>query len=443
MTKNQHSQLSGSDRQLLERRSRALGPGYSLFYRRPAHLVRGESVWLFDTEGRRYLDCYNNVASVGHCHPQVVDALCRQAATLNTHTRYLHENVVRYAERLTATLPDDLSVCMLVCTGTEANDLAFRLARAFTGNDGAIVAENAYHGNSMVVTELSTIEYPAAERPDYLEAVEAPDGFRGSARYTDTRWGERYAAQVDAAIDRLALRGQRPAMLMFDGIFDCNGVLPMPEGYLQRVYAKVRAAGGLCVADEVQSGLCRLGDNTWGFEDSAVVPDIVTMGKPLGDGHPLAAVVTTPAIAAAFASKYSYFNTFGGNPVSAAVGLAVLDVIDRERVLDNVHGTGSHLHAKLHALADRFPLIGDVRGKGLFWGLELIRDRETLEPADTEAAAVRDHMREHGVLVGTSGPGDNVIKIRPPLVFQPQHAALLLDGLEQALLAQASAASES
>ncbi|HLF30943.1 MAG TPA: aminotransferase class III-fold pyridoxal phosphate-dependent enzyme [Xanthomonadales bacterium] len=418
------------DAELLRRRESALGPAYRLFYDKPVHLVRGQGVWLFDADGKRYLDCYNNVASVGHCHPHVVKALSEQAATLNTHTRYLHENVVRYAERLGATLPGDLQVCMFVCTGTEANDLAFRIARTVTGNDGAIVMEDAYHGNSMVVTELSTAEYPAAERPDYLVAVAAPDTFRGPFRQGDPGVSGKYAGLVDGAIAELARRGRKPAMFLCDGIFDSNGVLTAPGGYLREVYGKVRAAGGLCIADEVQSGLCRLGDHLWGFEDSGVVPDIVTMGKPIGDGHPLAAVVTTTAIAQAFSRKFHYFNTFGGNPVSTAVGLAVLDVIERENILQNVHDVGAYLAKGLRALAAQWPLVGDVRGKGLFYGLELVRDRATLEPAAEEAGHISDRLRGLGVLAGVSGPLHNVIKIRPPLVFEREHADLLLSGLD-------------
>jgi len=422
--------------QLLRRRADAMGPAYHLFYHRPINLVRGEGVWLFDNAGRAYLDCYNNVASVGHCHPQVVKALCEQAATLNTHTRYLNENVVRYAERLSATLPGDLQVCMFVCTGTEANDLAFRIARTVTGHDGAIVTEHAYHGNSMAVTELSTSEYPPQQRPAYLAAVEPPNPLRGTWRYGELALGPKYATRVDQAIEALASRGRKPAMFLCDSIFDSNGPLTAPKGYFNAVYEKVRAAGGLCVADEVQAGLCRLGDHVWGFEDSGVIPDIVTMGKPMGDGHPLAAVVTTPAIAHAFAQKSHYFNTFGGNPVSAAVGLAVLDVIEQQHILRNVNQVGAYLSERLRALATKHELIGDVRGKGLFFGLELVRDRETLEPASNEASAIRDCLRELGVLVGTSGQFDNVIKIRPPLVFSRDNAEHLLAALEQAFNAQ-------
>lgn len=418
---------------LLQRRERAMGPTYRLFYKQPVHLVKGEGVWLFDAAGKKYLDCYNNVASVGHCHPHVVAALSKQAATLNTHTRYLHELVVNYAERLTATLPGELSVCMFVCTGTEANDLAFRIARTVSGHHGAIVSDDSYHGNSIVVTELSTAEYPKVERPDWLATAEPPNGFRGSYRYGETDLGPRFASKVDTAIGELRDRGHEPAMFMTCNIFDSNGALVAPEGYFREAYAKVRAAGGLCVADEVQSGLCRLGDHLWGFEDSDVVPDIVTMGKPIGDGHPLAAVVTTPAIAQAFSEKFHYFNTFGGNPVSAAVGLAVLDVIEQEGILQNVHDVGLHLVENLRALARQYPRIADVRGKGLFYGLEIVKEPGSLEADQELATSIAEGMREAGVLLSTTGPFNNVVKIRPPMVFSRANADQLVDSLEKVL----------
>ncbi len=331
-------------------------------------------------------------------------------------------------------MPGDLSVCMFVCTGTEANDLAFRIARTVTGHKGAIVTDHAYHGNSLVVTELSTEEYPARDQPDYLETVEAPNGYRGSYRYADAGWTHKYAALAGDAIDALEERGKQPAMFICDNIFSSNGVLTPPPEYLQDVYRRVRAAGGLIVADEVQSGLCRLGDNMWGFQDSGVIPDIVTMGKPIGDGHPLAAVVTTPAIAEEFARKFHYFNTFGGNPVSAAVGLAVLDVIEQENILQNVHDVGTYLGRGLKDLAQRNPLIGDVRGKGLFYGVELVTDPVTQEPAANEALEIRENLRNNGVLLSTSGAFDNVLKIRPPMVFSKSNADELLEKLSQALI---------
>lgn len=428
MGSEKQSQAATED--LRARRARSMGPAYRLFYRQPVHLVRGEGVWLFDADGRRFLDCYNNVASVGHCHPVVVEALCRQAHTLNTHTRYLHENVVRYAERLAATLPDPLQVCMFVCTGTEANDLAFRIARTVSGHAGAIVTEHSYHGNSLVVTELSTAEYPAGQRPAWLATIPAPDRLRGPLSGDLPDRGARGAAWADTAIGQLAARGHRPAMFMSDMIFDADGIHVAPAGYFSEVYARVRAAGGLCVADEVQSGLCRLGDHTWGFMDHDVIPDIVTMGKPIGDGHPLAAVVTTRDIAAAFAQKFHYFNTFGGNPVSAAVGLAVLDVIEGEAILANVRATGAVLGAGLRRLAADSPCVAEVRGKGLFWGLDIVTgSKDGALPDARRASDLCQGLLERGILTATCGPHDNVLKMRPPLVFGKAHAEQLLEAL--------------
>jgi 4-aminobutyrate aminotransferase-like enzyme/Ser/Thr protein kinase RdoA (MazF antagonist) len=418
---------------LRERRGRALGPSYRLFYERPVHLVRGEGTWLYDAEGRRYLDCYNNVASVGHCHPHVVAALSRQAATLNTHTRYLHDNVVRYAERLTATMPADLRVCYFVCTGTEANDLAIRIARVVTGQEGVIVSDDSYHGNSNVVGAASTCMYPKAEQPGWLATVPPPNGFRGEYRYGTPDLGLKYAAHIDTAIARLDERKQGAAAWLCDVIFDSNGTILPPGGYLEYTARAIRAAGGLFIADEVQSGFYRTGDEMWGFRYADVVPDIVTLGKPIGDGHPIGAVVTTPAIAAKFAEKFSYFNTFGGNPVSAAVGMAVLDVLEREGIQQNVIAAGKVLEAGLGQLAARYPLVADVRGKGLFWGLEIVRDRESRAPAVADADRIMNLLREDGFLLGRTGAFDNVIKIRPPLVFTPENARMLLDGLDRAL----------
>jgi len=418
---------------LRERRARALGPSYRLFYDKPVHLVRGEGAWLYDADGRRYLDCYNNVASVGHCHPHVVGALARQAATLNTHTRYLHDNVVRYAERLAATFPGDLSVCYFVCTGTEANDLAIRIARVVSGHEGVIVSDDSYHGNSNVVGAASTCMYPKSEQPAWIATVPPPNGYRGEYRYGTSDLGPKYAAHIDTAIAKLRERGQGAAAWLCDIIFDSNGTILPPPGYLEYTVRAIRAAGGLFIADEVQSGFYRTGEEMWAFRYADVVPDIVALGKPIGDGHPIGAVITTPAIAAKFAEKFSYFNTFGGNPVSAAVGLAVLDVLEREGIQQNVIAAGKVLEAGLAKLAERYPLVADVRGKGLFWGLEIVRDHATRAPAVAEADRIMNLLRDDGFLLGRTGAFDNVIKVRPPLVFTPDHARMLLEGLDRAL----------
>lgn len=420
---------------LIERRSRSMGPAYFHFYETPLYLTRGEGVWLYDDDGNRYLDCYNNVPSVGHCHPHVVGALTRQAQALNTHTRYLHHNVIEYAEKLAGTLPGDLSVCMFVCTGTEANDLAYQIARSVTGNDGAIVTQGAYHGGSTLVSELSPEFCRQRPCPDFVVEIEPPDTYRGQFGADHPNVAEACADLADEAIATLRDRGKAPALLMIDSIFDGRGLLVPPANYQRLLYDKVRAAGGLVVADEVQSGLCRLGDHYWGFMDCGVVPDIVTMGKPLGNGHPLAVVATTPAIAEEFARRESYFNTFGGNPVSAAVGKAVLEVIEQEGVLQNVKQTGAHLAAGLETLAQRHAIIGDVRGKGLYYGIELVSDRTSKDPATTETGAVIEHMRRAGVVVAKIGQFGNIVKLRPPLVFKKDHADLVLEKLDAALAA--------
>ena len=425
--------MLASNQQLMARRKRVLGPAYSHFYRQPLQLVRGEGVWLYDESGKRYLDCYNNVPSVGHCHPEVVNALTRQASTLNTHTRYLHPEVIEYAEELAATLPGDLSVCTFVCTGTEANDLAYRIAATVTGNTGAIVTSQAYHGNSWLVSQLSPESVAVEDRADFIVEVEPPYTYRGPFGEDHPDVSGAYAGLVDTAVEQLQERGKAPAMMMVDGIYDARGILTPEPAYLQQVYAKVRAAGGLMVADEVQSGLTRLGDNFWGFMDSGVIPDIVTMGKPMGDGHPLAVVVTTPAIAEAFAAQSEYFNTYGGNPVSAAVGRAVLNIVQRDDLITNVKASGEHLLAGLRKLQQSHECFGEVRGKGLFIGVELVGDRATREPAPKRAAALIEAMRERGVLASTIGAHGNVLKLRPPLTFEPQHAEQALAVIEESL----------
>ncbi len=425
--------MSKKAEQLIARRRKALGPFYTHFYENPLYLVRGEGVWLYDDEGRRYLDCYNNVPSVGHCHPEVVEAIATQAATLNTHTRYLHHGIIEYAEMIAATLPGDLSVCSFVCTGTEANDLAYRIARSVTGNDGIVMTTDAYHGNSTLVAELSRPYECERPMPDFIVDAEPPYTYRGPFGEDHPDYANAYANLVDDAIDRLADKGHRPAMMIIDSIYDGKCILTPPPEYQQAVYRKVRAAGGLIVADEVQSGLTRLGDHYWGFMDSGVVPDIVTMGKPMGDGHPLAVVVTTPDIAAAFARETSYFNTFGGNPVSAAAGKAVLNIVERDNLLANVKTTGDYLRAGLERLAERHALIGEIRGKGFFVAIELVTDRGTKTPATAETARILEHMRKAGVLVARIGRFRNIVKIRPPLVFNREHADIALAAFDEAL----------
>ena len=416
---------------MIERRKNLLGSAYKLFYHDPVHLVRGEGVWLYDADGRKYLDMYNNVPHVGHCHPHVVEALTSQIATLNTHTRYLHENVLEYAERLTAKLPRDLDIAMFTCTGSEANELALRIARNFTGGKGVIVTDFAYHGNTQAIYEISTSDVAAEDVPDYVATVPFPDAYRGEHRGEDA--GEKYAAYVQQAVDELKRRGIQPAAFVIDTIISSGGVVQPPPGYLKKAAEIIRAAGGLFIADEVQPGFGRTGNNFWGFAADDFVPDIVTMGKPMGNGHPLAAVVSRRDIVERFAEKGRYFNTFGGNPVSCAAGLAVLDVIEREGLQENARVVGNYLSAGLSELAKKHTVIGDIRGNGLFIAVELVKDREFLQPATAFTADIVNGLKERGILTGSIGPDANILKLRPPMVFSKQNADYMLGILDDTL----------
>ncbi|HXK05681.1 MAG TPA: aminotransferase class III-fold pyridoxal phosphate-dependent enzyme [Verrucomicrobiae bacterium] len=401
---------------LLEARKEHLGPSLSLSYRKPLHITHGWRQRMFDAEGRGYLDCVNNVSHVGHCHPRVAEAAARQMRTLNTNTRYLHEDLAEYIERLTATLPPPLTVAYLVCSGSEANELALRLARAHTGRDDVIVVDTAYHGNTNALIDISPYKFngPGGRgKPAHVQVVPMPDVYRRPACGP---------GEVRDAVGR----ANGVAAFFCESALSCAGQIILPPGYLREAFATVREAGGVCVADEVQTGFGRAGSHFWMFQTQGVVPDIVTLGKPIGNGHPMGAVITTPQIAASFANGMEYFNTFGGNPVSCAVGLAVLDVIRDEGLQENARETGEYLLAGLKDLAGGHPMIGDVRGQGLFIGIEFVRDRETREPAAEEAAAIVEDAREHGILLSTDGPFHNVIKIKPPLVFTRTDAALLL-----------------
>ena len=419
---------------LLSRRHRALGHPTPLFYDEPLHLVRGEGVWLYDHEGRRYLDAYNNVPHVGHCHPQVVEALHSQAATLNIHTRYLHENVVNYGERLTATFDPALSTVLFVCTGTEANELALRIARHHTGSRGILVSDFNYHGNSTTLASVATGIQTNEPFAPHARALRLPDVLRDLADGgTAEELAERALADADAAIASLQREGHGVAALMLDTLFTTEGLTRLPPRYLERLVAKARAAGGLFIADEVQSGFGRTGEHFWGHQSFDVVPDLVTLGKPMGNGHPIGGMVTRPELANAFLKDAMFFNTFAGNPVSAAVGLAVLDVIEQQQLVSHAHDVGEYLQSRLRDLAERHERVVAVRGKGLFFGLELVSDRSTRAPATGEARWLINEMRRRGVLISTIGHHGNVLKMRPPMVFERDHADLLIGTLDEAL----------
>lgn len=422
---------------LLERRAAVLGPSLSISYRSKLKIVRGRGAYLFDHTGRAFVDCVNNICHVGHSHPLVVDALARQAAILNTNTRYLHETILDYAERLAAKFPKPLSIVYLVCSGSEANELALRMARTVTGRNNIVVLDWGYHGNTQGMIDASPYKFNrkgGRGKPDHVEIAALADPYRGPFKGYGEESGRAYAASVGEKVEAIRkATGQGPAAFIAEAISGCGGQVVYPKRYLAEAAKHVRAAGGLVIVDEVQTGFGRVGSRMWAHELQHVVPDIVTLGKPIGNGHPMAAVVTTPEIARAFANGMEFFSSFGGNPVSAAVGNAVLDVIEGERLQQNALETGAYLKAGLEGVARRSGLVGQVRGEGLFLGIELVRDCNTLEPATVEAAEAVNRMRHRGVLLSTDGPWDNVIKIKPPIVFGRTEADILVGELRDVL----------
>ena len=415
---------------ILADRARLFGPNMSTFYDEPVHFVRGEGVWLWDAEGRKYLDCYNNVPHVGHCNPRVVEAICRQASILNTHTRYLHEGILDYVERLTATFDDPLSTAILTCSGSEANDIALRMAEAMTGKRGIVATDATYHGNTALVSHLSRSNIPEVGfgLGENIAHVEAPDSYR-----IEDPTGERFAANVRAAIAELEERGVGFAALIVCPLFLNEGFPMQAAGWLRPAVEVVRAAGGLLICDEVQSGFGRSGSHFWAHQRQGVTPDIVTLGKPMGNGHPVAGLVTTPEIMARFRHAFRYFNTFGGNPVSCAAAMAVLKELEDGSLQTNAARIGRLAAERLSALAERHEGIGDVRESGMVFGAEFVMDRSDKTPAPDYADRVVNKMRERGVLLSKLGRHRNTLKIRPPMPFAEEHLDILIETLDTVL----------
>ncbi|MGB9512279.1 MAG: aminotransferase class III-fold pyridoxal phosphate-dependent enzyme [Candidatus Acidiferrum sp.] len=420
----------------LQARKKLLGANLSVSYDHPLKIVRGWRQYLYDDSGRAYLDVYNNVPLVGHSHPLVVAAAQQQLALLNTNTRYLHDNILRYAERLTALLPAALRVCYFLNSGSEANELALRLARAHTYREDIIVLEHAYHGNTSTLIDISPYKFngPGGQgQKPWVHVAPIPDDYRGPHRRGEPNLGNTYAKPVAEILERLKAEGGGAAAYIAETLPSVAGQIVFPPHYLAEVYKHVRAAGAVCIADEVQVGFGRLGTHFWGFETQDVVPDIVVLGKPIGNGFPLAAVITTPEIAKSFNNGMEFFSTFGGNPVACAAGLAVLDVLRDENLQQNALNVGTCWLVQLRELQASHPLIGDVRGSGLFLGLDLVSDPDRRTPATRQAAYVVNRLRDRGILAGTDGPYHNVIKLRPPLIFSDADADLFSSTLGQIL----------
>ncbi|TKD26071.1 aminotransferase class III-fold pyridoxal phosphate-dependent enzyme [Rhodobacter capsulatus] len=412
---------------LLARRTRLLGPNVPTFYERPLQIVRGEGVWLFDETGRRYLDCYNNVAHVGHGHPRVVAAIAAQASVLNTHTRYLHDGILNYGERLIAKFGHDLRQMLMTCTGSEANDVALRMAQAATGKTGLIATDNTYHGNTTAVAHLSTRRPPIGGYPPHIRRVPAPDSLAPLGGSLAAQ-PQAFAAGVARAIADLEASGHGFAGLMLCPIFANEGTPGIGPGFLAPTVEVVRKAGGLILCDEVQPGFGRVGSHWWGHEFLGFAPDVVTLGKPMGNGHPVAAVIARPEVMAAFRTAFGYFNTFAGNPVSCAAANAVLDVIEDEGLVENARDVGQHARDLLRGL--RHPLIADTRGFGLFFGIEFAADGQ---PATDFCGRVVEAAKEEGILLGRVGRGQHILKMRPPMPFSRDNAAQLVETLDAIL----------
>lgn len=423
--------LDAATRKLTSKRDEVLGKSYRLFYQKPVHLVRGQGQYVWDAQGNQYLDVYNNVASIGHCHPAVITAVTQQMQMINTHTRYLHDGILDYTDSILSTVPKDVDRAMYMCTGSEANDLAIRVARAWSGGTGIIVTKEAYHGTS----ELTSGASPALGSGQALSPttflVPSPDQYRVDMATLED-W---FAAEIQKAIDEMSAQGIKFSGFLADSIFSSDGVFPGTPGFLQKAIEVVHKNGGVFIADEVQPGFGRTGEAFWGFSRHGVVPDIITMGKPMGNGIPVSGLLAKSDVLSAFSDQIPYFNTFGGNPVSMAAAQAVLNVIHEENLQEHSLRVGNALLGELLKLKDKYECVGDVRGAGLFIGFELVSDRQRKTPDKELALNVIEALRDEHVLTSVAGPYGNVLKLRPPLAFQAQDIDWLVSALDKSLAA--------
>jgi 4-aminobutyrate aminotransferase-like enzyme len=435
--KNSNRKLSNE--QILKLRQKHFSKSFAIFYENnPIQFEHGNLQYLYDEQGNKYIDMYNNVQHLGHAHPRFVEAIAKQTSLLNVHTRYLHPNLVLLAEKLTSKLPPHLSICFFCNSGSEANDLAFRLATRYTKNTDIICLADAYHGTTIFCADVSTMKGDSKiPVPAYVHKVSVPDGYRGQFKRTDPQAGLKYAKEVQTVIDTINIQNRSLAAFIAEPVLGVGGMVDCVSGYLKKVYEIVHAAGGICISDEVQTGFGRTGTNFWGFENHGVVPDIVTMGKAIGNGFPLSAVITSPEIAASL-DECEYFNTFGGNPVACIAGLTVLEVIEEEKLQQNAFEVGSYIIAGVKKLQEKYPLIGDVRGSGLYIGVEFVKDLNTLEPATTESRYIVDNLRKMGIVLAVGGPAKNVLRIKGPLCLTKENVnhflqslAIILEGLKK------------
>jgi len=418
--------------EIFKLRKAHLGPSLSMSYDEPLHIVKGFGQYLYDSEGKCYLDAVNNIQHVGHSHPKIAKVAEKQFKNLNTNTRYIDETIVQYAKALTDKLPENLDVCFFTNSGSEANDLALRISRTITNSNQTIVLGAGYHGNLSSLVEISPYKHEGpggAGAPDFVHTIPRPDKFRGKYRGDNTV--DDYVSEVSKIIDNIKQNKKNVSAFMVESLMGCGGQIVLPESFLKKTFKLINDVGGINIADEVQIGFGRMGSSFWGFETCDVIPDIVTLGKSMGNGHPIAAVVTTKEIADKFNNGMEYFNSFGGNPVSCSIGNEVLNIIEDEDLQKNALEVGSYLITQLRTLDH--PLIGDIRGIGLFVGIELIKNKELLSPATSEAILIENHMKDHGILISTDGPDHNVLKIKPPMIFNHENADELVYNLSSIL----------
>ncbi len=423
-----------SRRSIEKLREKHIAPSFSISYDNPIHIISGKGQYLYDSEGNEFLDAVNNIQHIGHSHPRVSEAIEKQSKKLNVNTRYLDELIVQYAKDLTQKLPKGLDVCYFTNSGSESNDLALRIVRTLFKNKETIVLEDAYHGHTSALIEVSPYKFNGlggSGCPDFVHVLSRPDPYRG--KYVGRNCFKDYIKDLDNILCLLKKKKNAGVCFIVEPIMGCGGQIVFPPGFLSAAFKLIRENGGICIADEVQIGFGRMGTHYWGYETESVVPDIITIGKSMGNGHPLSAVVTTREISDKFNNGMEYFNSFGGNPVSCAVGRSVLKVIEEEKLQENAHKTGSYLIRLLEDLKKKHTIIGDVRGRGLFVGIELVRDHSTKEPADIESKKLINMMKEKGVLLSVDGPFNNVIKLKPPLVFNKENAKFLVYKLGQTL----------
>ena len=421
-------------RSIQKLRKKHIAPSFSVSYDKPLHIVFGRGQYLYDSDGNKFLDAVNNIQHIGHSHPKVIEAIEIQSKKLNVNTRYLDETIVKYAKELVQKLPVDLEVCYFTNSGSESNDLALRIARMLSKSKETIVLDGAYHGHTSALIEVSPYKFNGlggSGCPDFVHVVSRPDPYRG--KYAGQNCFKEYLVELGNVLKKIKIKNKGVASFIVEPIMGCGGQIIFPSGFLSKAFELVRENGGICIADEVQIGFGRMGSHYWGFETENVIPDIITVGKSMGNGHPLSAVITTREIADRFNNGMEYFNSFGGNPVSCAVGRSVLKVIEKEKLQENALKTGSFLIKLLKNLKKEHPIIGDVRGRGLFIGIELVRDKNTKEPADIESKQLVNRIKDKGVLLSVDGPFNNVIKLKPPLVFNKENAKFLVNKLGQTL----------